>query len=87
MSSLIRKGKKQNDDHLKKAFVEPTFEDKKKAAYLRVEEDVRDDINAIVQVQGLGKVNELLKGMLQEHKAGMTKDELEKVELVKSLKK
>ena len=87
MSSLIRKGKKQNDDHLKKAFVEPTFEDKKKAAYLRVEEDVRDDINAIVQVHGLGKVNELLKVMLAAYKSKMSADDLKKIEFVKSLKK
>lgn len=85
--NLIRKNKKQNDDHLKKAFAAPSFETNKKQTMLRVDEDVRDDVNAIVQVENLGKANELLKIMLDEYKTGMTEEELKKIELVKSLKK
>lgn len=89
MSSLIRKNKnKDKDNHLKGAFseeAEPVI--KKKDAMLRVDEDVKDEVNAIVQVQKLGKANDLIMAMLDMYKASMTDEEKQKLELLKELKK
>lgn len=88
MSSLIRKGNKEKDSHLKGAFkseAEPAV--KKKDAMLRVDEDVKDEVNAIVQVQKLGKANDLIMVMLDMYKASMTDEEKQKLELLKELKK
>ena len=89
MSSLIRKNSnKDKDSHLKGAFKEeaaPAI--KKKDAMLRVDEDVKDEVNAIVQVQKLGKANDLVMAMLDMYKASMTDEEKQKLELLKELKK
>lgn len=85
--SLIRKSNNK-DSHLKGAFTEAaTQEVKKKDAMLRVDEDVKDEVNAIVQVLKLGKANDLIMDMLDMYKASMTDEEKQKLELLKELKK
>lgn len=88
MSNLIRKNKDNKDSHLKGAFREeaaPAI--KKKDAMLRVDEDVKDEVNAIVQLQKLGKANDLIMAMLEQYKATMSDEEKQKLELLKELKK